>query len=91
MRHVSFNDLADCLRHGREIEFSCKGRWYSITNHSGYWYLCNDTDHVLLETLCRFREKEVLVAKVASAVIDGLTLRQIFDGQVYDAEKLHIL
>ena len=51
MRSVVFNDLADYLRHGREIEFAYKGRQYSITNHSGYWYLCDDTDHILLETV----------------------------------------
>ena len=61
MGFIGFNDLADFLRHGREIEFSYKGRAYSITNHSGFWYLCDDTDRVLLETVCRFDEKELLV------------------------------
>ena len=72
MNGVVFNDLADYLRHGREIEFTYKGRQYSITNHSGYWYLCDDTDHILLETVCRFEDKETLVSKIAIAVIDDL-------------------
>ena len=82
---LTFGDLADYLRHGREIEFTYKGRAYSVTNHSGFWYLCDDTDHVLLETLCRFEEKERLVAKTAVAVLGGMTIRQIFDHRIYDA------
>ena len=82
---LTFGDLADYLRHGREIEFSYKGRAYSITNHSGFWHLCDDTDHVLLETVCRFEEKEVLVSKIAAAVLNDRTIREIFDGLVYDA------
>ena len=82
---ITFDDLADCLRHGREIEFTYKGRAYSITNHSGFWHLCDDTDHVLLETVCRFEEKEVLVSKIAAAVLNDRTIREIFDGLVYDA------
>ena len=82
---ITFDDLADHLRHGREIEFTYKGRSYSVTNHSGYWYLCDDTDHILLETLCSFEEKELLVSKTAAAVLKDRTIRQIFDGQVYDA------
>ena len=51
MRDITFDDLANYLRHGREIEFAYNGRQYSITNHSGFWYLCVDTDHILLDTL----------------------------------------
>ena len=82
---ITFDDLADCLRHGREIEFTYKGRAYSITNHSGFWHLCDDINHVLLETVCRFEEKEVLVSKIAAAVLNDRTIREIFDGLVYDA------
>ena len=91
MSHVLFHDLADYLRHGREIEFSYKGRLYSITNHSGFWYLCDDTDHILLETLCRFEEKEILVSRVSVFVIDGRTIQQIFDSELYDTAGLHII
>ena len=85
MSSVVFNDLAGYLRHGREIEFAYKGRAYSITNHSGFWHLCDDTDHVLLETVCRFEEKELLVSKTAAALLEDRTIREIFDGQVYDS------
>lgn len=91
MRTIVFADLADYLRHGREIEFSYKGRQYSITNHSGFWHLCDDTDHILLETVCRFEEKELLVSKIAVAVLDDLTIQQIFDKQFYDADGLAII
>ena len=91
MSNVVFNDLADYLRHGREIEFAYKDRQYSITNHSGFWHLCDDTDHILLETVCRFEDKETLVSRIANIVIDGLTIQQVFDKQVYDTEKLIII
>lgn len=91
MYNIVFADLADYLRHGREIEFVYQGREYSITNHSGFWYLCDDTDHILLETLCRFDEKEILVAKTAEYIIDGVTIQQIFDNQSYDVNGLDII
>ena len=91
MKSVVFNDLADYLRHGREIEFVYNGRQYSITNHSGYWHLCDDTDHILLETVCRFEDKETLVSRIATIVIDDVTIQQMFDKQVYDTEKLSII
>ena len=91
MSSVMFNDLADYLRNGREIEFAYKGRQYSITNHSGLWHLCDDTDHILLETVCRFEEKEMLVTQIAAAMIDGIPIQQIFDEEKYDAERLCII
>lgn len=77
MEKLSFADLADYLKHGREIEFAYNGRQYSITNHSGFWYLCDDTDHILLDTICRFEEKERLVSRIAIFTIDGLTIQEI--------------
>ena len=91
MNGVNFDTLADYLRHGREIEFVYRGRAYSITNHSGFWYLCDDTSHALLETLCPFEEKELLVSKVAAFSLGDLTIQQIFDQGVYDREKLCVL
>ena len=91
MSSVVFGDLADYLRHGREIEFAYKDRQYSITNHSGFWHLCDDTDHILLETVCRFEDKETLVSRIANIVIDGLNIQQMFDKQVYDTERLIII
>ena len=91
MSSVVFNDLAGYLRHGREIEFAYKGRQYSITNHSGYWYLGDDTDHILLETICPFEDKETLVSRIAIAVIEDLTIQQMFDRQVYDAEMVSVI
>ena len=46
---------------------------------------------ILLDTVCRFEEKEILVSKIAAAVIDDVTIQHIFDRQVYDREKLNIL
>ena len=88
---IMFNELADYLRHGREIEFAYKDRQYSITNHSGKWHLCDDTDHVLLKTLCSFEEKEILVSEIGAHIIDGPTIGRIFDRQLYDKDSLRIL
>lgn len=91
MSSMKYDDLAEYLIHGREIEFAYQGRQYSITNHSGFWYLCDDTDHVLIKILCRVSENEILVSKVAAAMIDGLSIQQIFDKQIYDREKICVL
>ena len=91
MRDITFYNLADFLRHGREIEFAYNGRQYSITNHSGFWYLCDDTDHILLDTLCRFEEKERLVSRIAMFIIDGLTIQEIFNKKLYSEDSLDIL
>ena len=86
-----YSDIADFFMHGREIEFAYKGRQYSITNHSGYWHLCDDIDHILLERVCPFEEKEVLVSKIAAFIIDDMTIREIFDRQLYDRERVDII
>lgn len=91
MRNLSFSDLADYLKHGSEIEFAYNGRQYSITNHSGFWYLCDDTDHILLDTLSRFEEKDLLILKVATSVLDDLTIQEIFDRQLYAEDEMDIL
>ncbi len=91
MSNIVFNELAEYLRQGREIEFAYKGKHYSITNHSGFWYLCDDTDHVLLETICRFEEKDILVSQIAVCIIDDMTIQQIFDRKAYDIEKIYII
>ena len=90
MQDVTFYDLANYLKHGREIEFTYNGRQYSITNHSGFWYLCDDTDHILLDTLSRFEEKELLVSRIAMFIIDGLTVQEIFDQKLYSEDGLDI-
>lgn len=91
MNSIVFKELADYLRDGREIEFAYGGRQYSITNHSGFWHLCDDTEHTLLETICPFEEKEILISKIAVVSLAGLTVQQIFDTMSYDPEKLCIL
>ena len=91
VRNIAFSDLIAYLMHGREIEFTYKGRKYSITNYSDHWYLCDDTEHILLETVCRFEEKEILVSKISDFIIDNLTIKQIFDRQAYEAKGIDII
>ena len=61
--HIIFNDLADYLRHGREIEFRYEGKDYSITNCHYEWQFCCDTDGTTIK-LCAFHEFDVLVEKI---------------------------
>lgn len=90
MKTVKFNDLANYLGHGREIEFVYNGKQYSITNNKDGWQFCCDTDMVS-ELLCPFREFDTLVEKVAQTIIEGKTLTEIFDQLLYDENQLEIL
>ena len=91
MREINYNSLAEFLKTGREIEFAYNQKNYSINNHSGFWYLCCDTDDTLLDTVCRFEEKDVLVSKIATTIIEGKTIAQIFDELLYDPSSIDII
>ena len=91
MREINYNSLAEFLKTGREIEFAYNQKNYSITNHSGFWYLCCDTDDTLLDTVCRFEEKDVLVSKIATTIIEGKTIAQIFDELLCDPSSIDII
>jgi len=90
MQTVKFNDLADYLRHGREIEFVYNGKQYSITNNKDGWQFCCDTD-VVSEILCPFHEFDTLVEKISKTVIEDKTITEIFDQLQYDKKQLAIL
>lgn len=90
MKTVKFNDLADYLRHGREIEFVYNGKQYSITNNKDGWQFCCDTDEVS-EILCPFHEFDTLVEKISKTVIEDKTITEIFDQLQYDKKQLAIL
>ncbi len=90
---IRYDSIEQHLKTGREIEFAYNGKNYSITNNStGYWYLCLDTDtgSEVLDKVCPFNELDCLVAKIAETTIDGVTIRQIFDGLLYDPSSLFI-
>ncbi|MBE5929646.1 MAG: hypothetical protein E7268_01130 [Lachnospiraceae bacterium] len=91
MEDIAFSDLAGYLKQRREIEFVYNGRRYSITNYEGFWNLCDDTEHILLNQICRFDETEILVSKIAEITIDGMKISQIFDKKLYDTEGLYVL
>lgn len=91
MENITFSDFAGYLKQGREIEFAFNGRMYSITNHAGFWNLCDDTNHILLDKICRFDEKEILVSKIAETRIDDVKISKIFDERLYEPEGLYIL
>ncbi|MBQ6933489.1 MAG: hypothetical protein IJN37_03775 [Clostridia bacterium] len=88
--NVTFKDLANFLRHGREIEFEYKNKQYSITNSRSVWHFCCDTDGSSI-TLCPFHDFEALVKGTAKIIIDGITVEEIFDRQLYSPDGLHII
>ncbi|MBE6988644.1 MAG: hypothetical protein E7432_07735 [Ruminococcaceae bacterium] len=88
--NVIFKDLADFLRHGREIEFEYKNKQYSITNSHSEWHFCCDTDGSSI-TLCPFHDFEALVRGTAKIIIDGITVEEIFDRRLYSTAGLHII
>lgn len=91
-QHVySFQNIADCLYCGRELEFSYRGKQYSVTNSNGYWMFCCDTDHQIIKTICLFEEKDQLISYFKNASIEGTLIFKIFDENLYDASSVCIL
>ena len=46
---------------------------------------------ILLDTVCRFEEKEILVSKIAVSVINDMTIQEIFDRLLYDRDRGDII
>ena len=88
--NVTFSDLANFLRHGREIEFEYKNKQYSITNSHYEWHFCCDTDKFSI-TLCQFPDFDTLVGKTAKIIIEGITVEEIFDRKLYASDRLSII
>lgn len=91
MHEFSFCTIVDYLNCGREIEFSYKGKQYSITNSNGYWNFCCDTDECLIKRICPFEDKDALIAYVETSSIEGTPIQVIFDDNQYDALSVCIL
>ena len=85
-KNYKYNDIADFLRHGREIEFVYKDRECAITNHTSRGWFYDGVEQV---EVCEFRDFELLVSKVAEYIVDDRTVQDIFDGGLY--EKVSIL
>ena len=90
MWHITFNDLADYLKHGREIEFRYEGKEYSITNSNFEWHFCCDTDGTTI-TLCAFPEFDVLVDRVKHLKVGSISVEEIFDKHLGNLDVLGIL
>ena len=80
-----YSDLADFLMHGREIEFVYKNRECAITNHTSRWWFYDGVEQV---EVCEFRNFELLVSKVAEYIVDDKTVRDIFDGGLYEKTSI---
>lgn len=91
MNNISFAEIAEDLKEGREIEFSYRGKHYSITNSAGYWNFCCDTDKDVIERICPFDDKVKLVERISSVCIDSVPLSMIFDKGKYDPQSVYIL
>ena len=79
-KQYKYNDIADFLRHGREIEFVYKERECAITNHTSRWWFHDGVEQV---EVCEFENFELLVSKVAEYIIDDRTVQDIFDAAEY--------
>ena len=89
---LSFSELLQDLRIGREIEFSYQGKAYSITNDRyGNWNFYCDTDSKLLQCICPFEDKQTLLDFVKAQRIEGTLLSEIFDQMLYDPDSICIL
>ena len=84
-------EIAAHLKTGREIEFICGGKQYSITNARGFWNFYGDTDGAPFIRICASRELDLLAERAAGIAIGDRSLREIFDKQLYDGESLCIL
>lgn len=87
---ITFSELADYLKHGREIEFRYEGKDYSITNSHYEWHFCCDTDGATI-TLCAFPELDNLVDKVRILEINGISIEQIFNKNLGGLDVLDVL
>ena len=87
---ITFDIISDSLSHGRELEFGYRGKQYSVTNSGGNWHFCCDSDGKTV-TLCHIGDFDALVYKAARQHIDGVTIAEIFDRQLYDAGTVYIL
>ncbi len=75
-KQYKYNDIADFLMHGREIEFVYKDRECAITNHTGRWWFYDGAKQV---EVCEFRNFELLVSKVAEYMVEDKKVQDIFD------------
>lgn len=90
MWKITFDELADYLMHGREIEFRYEGKDYSITNSHHEWYFCCDTDGKTIR-LCEFSEFDILVERARCLEIDGVSIERIFNEDFGGIDVLDVL
>ena len=91
MEIIRWSAIAAHLKTGRELEFVCGGKQYSITNARGFWNFYGDTDGAPFIRICASRELDLLAERAAGIAIGDRSLREIFDKQLYDGESLCIL
>ena len=80
-RQYTYTDIADLLMHGREIEFTYKGKECAITNYTSRWWFYDGVDQV---EVCEFSNFELPVNKVAKYIVDDKTVEDIFDSKQYE-------
>lgn len=73
---------------GREIEFTYGRIPCAITNSERMWWFTCGKDS---EAICEFKDKEQLIRKAEKLEVSHTTLRDIFDGLLYEKESFYIL
>ena len=84
----SFEQFIDDVKHGREIEFRINGVDYSITNTKMGWQIAEDNCLIVNGV----SDEDLIIQIIKNEVLlDGKSLKKIFDDELYDKESLFIL
>lgn len=88
---MTYESIIRHLETGREIEFTYKGLFCSISNFGGIWYfstLCGKENKS--KELCKFEGKKGLVKDISKTYVKGILVKEIFDKNLYDEDSLCI-
>ena len=77
----SYEDIADYLMHGREIEFIYKDRECAITNHTKRWWFYDGVGQI---EICEFENFTLMADKISECVVNDKTVRDIFNNGLYE-------
>jgi hypothetical protein len=84
----SFEHFIDDVKHGREIEFRINGVAYSVTNTKTGWQVAENNRLIVNDVADNDLMIEILKKEV---VLNGKSMKAVFDDQLYDKKSLYIL
>lgn len=88
---MNYNKLIKYLKNGREIEFTFNELNCSMTNFNNEWYFSiNGNDENKSFVLSDFEDYDTLIESINKIVIEGKSIKEIFDNRKYDENSLSI-